>query len=113
MVSTFTTSQECFYYATGSNVTVGTTTRPSEAAIDLMREVAYRQIYQITGTATDSNGIAKMVELMLVKIQIDALLAGSPIIPILTEDMVNMLMDAFDSRAMGTWEPNANGSLTG
>lgn len=112
MGTTFTTSQECYTFITATSETVSSSTRPSEGALDLYRDVAYRLIYRYIQTSTDSNGIAKGVELQLVRVQALAALNGSMIILQLTEDMAQQLQQEFDLMVAGTYEPNQDGALT-
>ena len=112
MGTTFTTSQECYEFITATSETVGTTTRPSSGALDLYRDVAFRLIYRFIQTTTDSNSVAKMIELQLVRVQALAALNGSMIILQLTDDMADQLKQEWGLMCVGTYEPNQDGALT-
>jgi len=112
-MATYSTSAECFAYATGSNVAPSTSTRPTLVAIDAFRDRVYAKIYRFTQTATDSNGVAKGIEMDLVKVMIDNIINNTNFIPQLTDDMINELTFEFSTVPIDSWEPNLDGSLTG
>lgn len=109
--TTFSNDQECFTDYTGTDETVGTNTRPTATAINGYRVRAYAKIYRITGTAIDSNNVAKDIEIALVSRIIDNRLNGLRLSEELTEEEVTRLQLEFDSLPCGPTEPNQDASI--
>jgi len=107
MVTTYTTSQECYDYITAtSGTTVAATTRPAEGSLDHYRKKAYSLIYPIALTMSDPNYILWGIEIELVKIQWEAANQGLVISLQLTEQQINGILGETDGNANNSsWEP--------
>ena len=101
---TFTDSDECGQYA-GMPV-VDENTRPSEDMIDLYREMAYAKIVAIIGVQSDSNNVAKMVELELVKILINNAQNKANVPLQIPEQQYMLLVNEFSQWGVSTYVPN-------
>ena len=110
MVTTYTTSQECFDAITGAagGLVVSTNTRPSSTALDLYRKMAFSKIYPIALTMTDTYYVKWGIELELVKILWNAAEAKQSISIQLTDQQTTDIQGDGSSESelgIATWEP--------
>ena len=114
-ITTYATTSECSQYA--GMKSCDTTTRPTAAMVDIMRERAYAIIGRIIGYGTaDTNGVAKAMELKLVQIMISNVINNTIYNATLSQEEINVLLAEFNPNSSFGWhtyEPNKDGSLYG
>ena len=107
-MDTFSTSRESGKYA--GMKTIDANSFPDIEAIDIFRETAFADIFELIDTATDNNNkSARGVEMFLVKIMIDNVRYKRAIVPDIPPKMESKLISAFGQLAIDTFQPNKDG----